>query len=332
MARKTTVWARRVAVALLLATAAIPAGAEGPGAPAPTEASWPRVDPGADKTLPPLHAAAARGETERMRQLLAAGNFITQPDRDGWTALHWAVHAGQADAVRFLLDHGADPNASYPGLHDYAGAPTDVWSRDRQVRDYKHSAETPLCVALGRDRLDIAQTLVQHGAKVEQRRRDGRTPLMFAAHWGRPKAVQFLLDRGAQVAAVDGYGWTALHWAAKTYQSQCAELLLRRGARPNAASTKARMLFGDTHWDAWRFPKGITPLGVAVTAKDRQTPAQESQRPTREQILTVKALIVGGASPAAKDGEGRTPRDRATRDWATQELADALRPGRSPRP
>jgi ankyrin repeat protein len=59
-----------------------------------------------------LHAAAANGDCECLRILLAADGraFIDTFDECGWTPLICAIRAGQAAAVQLLLKHGADVN------------------------------------------------------------------------------------------------------------------------------------------------------------------------------------------------------------------------------
>ena len=55
-----------------------------------------------------LIAAAARGDTARLQQHLAAGDDPNQRDGQGETALHRAVAAQQMDTAACLLAHGAD--------------------------------------------------------------------------------------------------------------------------------------------------------------------------------------------------------------------------------
>ena len=60
----------------------------------------------------PVYEAAAFGRIERLRRLLdddpAAANAWSP---DGFTALHLAIFGGSEEAVRLLLERGADPNA-----------------------------------------------------------------------------------------------------------------------------------------------------------------------------------------------------------------------------
>jgi ankyrin repeat protein len=79
--------------------------------------------------VPSLHAAAAEGDLQEVRSLIAAGTPVNMqitersPGYDGQTALMRAALRGHVDVARFLLDSGADPSIrDAKGLtaHDYA--------------------------------------------------------------------------------------------------------------------------------------------------------------------------------------------------------------------
>lgn len=60
----------------------------------------------------PAYEAAALGRIDRLRQLLEADPAAAnERSPDGFTALHLAIFGGDEDAVRLLLEKGADPNA-----------------------------------------------------------------------------------------------------------------------------------------------------------------------------------------------------------------------------
>src|SRR5690348_14775855 len=71
--------------------------------------------------LPPddelsIFEAAAFGRTERLTSILDADpSEATAVAADGFTALHLAVYAEQAEAVRLLIQHGADVDARSSG-------------------------------------------------------------------------------------------------------------------------------------------------------------------------------------------------------------------------
>lgn len=58
----------------------------------------------------PLHAAASGQHAEIVWLLIASGAPVNETQRHGWTALHSAVHNGDAESVRALLAAGADPS------------------------------------------------------------------------------------------------------------------------------------------------------------------------------------------------------------------------------
>jgi ankyrin repeat protein len=60
-----------------------------------------------DDELDIFHAAAF-GRIERLRELLDDANAFSE---DGFTPLHLAAYAEQAEAARLLIDAGADVNA-----------------------------------------------------------------------------------------------------------------------------------------------------------------------------------------------------------------------------
>jgi uncharacterized protein len=64
----------------------------------------------------PAYEAAAFGRIERLRRLLDEDPAAARSwSPDGFTALHLAIFGGSEEAVRLLLERGADPNALATG-------------------------------------------------------------------------------------------------------------------------------------------------------------------------------------------------------------------------
>lgn len=134
-----------------------------------------------------LHAAAARGEAQLIKTLIAKGE---KPDvRDGYarTPLHVAAYGGHHEAMRALVAAGANPNAL---------------ERDR------YDIVTIAAVANDVATLKVALEL-GCSAKNITSRYDG-TALIAAAHLGHVEVVRMLIGAGAPLDHVNNLGWTAL--------------------------------------------------------------------------------------------------------------------------
>ncbi len=124
--------------------------------------------------------AAAVGDGERLGQLLDEDpNLIGAWSGDGFAPLHLAAFFGRGDAVRLLLDRGADVDA--------------VARNDMEVQAL-HSA-----VAAGHR--DIVAALLVAGANPNARQQGGITPLMAAEGNDDTDLVRLLMDHGAEESA-----------------------------------------------------------------------------------------------------------------------------------
>ncbi|XP_050181677.1 ankyrin repeat domain-containing protein 39 isoform X2 [Myiozetetes cayanensis] len=100
-----------------------------------------------------IWAAARDGDEPRLLRLLERREDPGEPDRAGYTALHYASRNGHLGVCRMLLERGAPCDARTPG-----GA-------------------TPLHRACYCGHLAVSRLLLQHGADPAATDGDGRTPL-----------------------------------------------------------------------------------------------------------------------------------------------------------
>ncbi|HWH08373.1 MAG TPA: ankyrin repeat domain-containing protein [Candidatus Thermoplasmatota archaeon] len=132
--------------------------------------------------------AAMLGDERRVRDLAARDPAaVRRPTADGFPPLAAAAHFGRLDAMRALLELGADPAA----------------------RSANVLRNTPLHAACAGGREDAVRLLLERGAPVDAQDAGGHTPLMIAAANGLAGAVRLLLEKGADPARRSADGRTA---------------------------------------------------------------------------------------------------------------------------
>ena len=154
--------------------------------------------------------AATVGDEMRLREMLGDDAALANVyNADGWTPLHLAAHFGHTNAVRWLLDAGADV----------------------QARSRNDLANQPLhATTAGPAPVELLTLLLDAGADVNARQRGGFTPLQATAQNGNLAATQLLLARGADAQARTDDGQTALSFAQEGGHEAIIRLLREQGA------------------------------------------------------------------------------------------------------
>jgi len=200
-----------------------------------------------------------QGKTRGCKDAVGIWPDVDHPDNFERTPLHTASRCSQDDLVRFLLDHGADPSASYDqnetALHhaSHGGGPGVV----RLLLD--HGSDMNVRGKLGWDPLSNTA-----GGRYS----DGWTPFHRAVIYGSKEVVEVFLDYGADPNAPDRAHMTALHLATLNGRLEIVKTLLARGANPRA-----------------RTIEGKTPFEVAKTL-ERSPWGERHQYPQVMQLLS----------------------------------------------
>ncbi|MFC9848647.1 HEAT repeat domain-containing protein [Streptomyces sp. NPDC060223] len=137
--------------------------------------------------------------------------------------LRSAVRAGDAEAVRDLLDRGADPDAV-----DAGGLPV-------------------LCVAVAAYDEPVAEALVEGGADPDRVLPDGTTPLWRAIDGGSPAVFSAVLGKEPRLRLPGAARERLLVLARSWYETGVAEELRRRTGAPGTAAT-VRVQDGEYDW------------------------------------------------------------------------------------
>jgi hypothetical protein len=161
------------------------------------------------------------GDVEDMAAALATVRDVNVMARldytTGGTALYFASHRGQLEAVRWLLaQEGIDANRG----NTNGASPLHAASR------CGHEA--------------VVEALIAAGADVNHRDCWGNTALLSASAFGHPAIVQRLIAAGSRVNYVDTDGWTALDWAQAYHRPATVEVLLTHRAMPGTGTWATR--------------------------------------------------------------------------------------------
>jgi len=237
-----------------------------------------------------LMFAARVGDLASARLLIAAGANVNDADAWGVSAMVLAAHSGFTAMVEFLLDTGADANASGPGFTALHEA---IMRRDEKMVTalLAHGANpnTPLQTWTPERRssedFNFAPALV------------GATPLWLAARFAEPAVMRLLVAKGADPKFVLRNEYYVTDYNDRRTQATTALMAAlgidggRAWVRPNPAQHEALIL---------ESVKLTIELGVDVNAAntDGRTALDAARAFKLESV--VKFLVDHGATEGKK--------------------------------
>ncbi len=164
-------------------------------------------------------------------------------ERDGTSALHWAVRNDDLALIDRLIAAGADVNAA------------------------NRYGVTPISLACQNGSAAAVRRLVEAGVSANATGPLGETALHTCARTGVPEAAQVLLAHGASVDPGESWrGQTPLMWAAARKHPKMMRTLIAAGADTNARSTIIeweRQRTAEPR-EKWLPPGGLTSLLFAA--------------------------------------------------------------------
>lgn len=132
------------------------------------------------------------------------------PIKKGVILFQQAIRNNDVERILALLHQGNQVNIKHP-----------------------HDLSTPLHWAIRSQHNGILALLLEKGAELNAKNREGRTPLHEAILGGNSVAIDMLLAKGASINAQDKTGSTPLHLAALFGNISTIERLLEHGADMN---------------------------------------------------------------------------------------------------
>lgn len=271
----------------------------------------------------PLMHTAAFGSLEAMRLLIDKGADVNTRSAAGATALMWA--ATDLAKVRLLVERGADVNA--------------VSDSGRTVM---HLA------AMSDSSAPIVQFLHSRGAKADVVDKEGMTTLLAATVGNDTATIKQLVEAGVNVNAAGFLGLTPLMNAAGQGNLEAVRLLLGKGANVNAVSGPPDQKVQNGIIDLGQFTPLILagaqgPVGLVKALLDAgaNIDAQEARGMTalmyavttdHGDIEIAKTLISRGANVHLKSNAGETAANWTRKSGSVPLLALLQRSGGTPGP
>jgi Ankyrin repeats (3 copies)/Ankyrin repeat len=182
--------------------------------------------------------------------------------------LHTAVSVDDVEEVRNLITRGENVN----------------------LKDENYSNITPLFLAVENGNTEIAETLLNFGAKINVRDSSRQTPLMRLDEDASPELVDLLIRHGAKVNLIDNAKNNALILASRTVKPEVLQILINHTTNINAQNSDGR-----------------TALMEAADA---------------DNIGNVRALLQSGADVSLKNKDGESAMDLTTDEEIAKLLAD----------
>jgi ankyrin repeat protein len=189
----------------------------------------------------PLLQAIFSRQVPVLKLLLEKGADYTKANKEGFTALHFAVFTSSTEMVELLVAKNAplNGNANVIGATPLELAVSGGHKEIVEILIAKGAAidlkdgkgYTPLMKAVMTGRADIVLVLVAKGASLNEKDEMGSTPLLLASLTGQKVLAEWLIEKGSDVNAMNELGGTPASVAAREGHQEIADMLIAKGAK-----------------------------------------------------------------------------------------------------
>lgn len=140
----------------------------------------------AETSLTAFHRTVQKRQTHAFKACVQNfPEFVNKPGRGGVTAMGFGVIHDNDDAVRFLLENGAQVNVGMPEV-----------------------GRTPFMLAIARTNMKLARAVMEKRPNLNLQDLNGMSAGHFAVDTDQLEMVKFCVDHGSNLELTDSCGWT----------------------------------------------------------------------------------------------------------------------------
>jgi anti-anti-sigma factor len=220
------------------------------------------------------------GNLEAIKSLLDKGADPNIKDNQGKTALITACWWGNLEAIKLLLDKGADPN----------------------IKD--NQGNTAYVSAFTFGYMEVVKLLLEKNIDINAANHEGKTALIVASEKACVEIVKLLLDKGADPNIKNNQGNTAL---SSTSNLGVVKLLLDKGADPNIKDNQGNTAYVTAFtFGNMEVVKLLLEKDIDINAANHEGKTALIVASEKACVEIVKLLLDKGADPNIKNNQGNT--------------------------
>ncbi|MBI3874199.1 MAG: ankyrin repeat domain-containing protein, partial [Arcobacter sp.] len=189
---------------------------------------------------PAIHQAIATKNNQQLEALVKNGDDIEEHYSDylAWTPLIHAIQTGNIDAVRLLVNRGADIRKEYAGSNSLFLAANQgneemiklILSKGLDINSKNNLGETILFPITRTGKLPLVKYLLDNGANINAVNNEKANIMFTSATSGNVELLDFLIKKGLSANETIPTGITPIFNAVASGQQDALKFLIKNGA------------------------------------------------------------------------------------------------------
>jgi serine/threonine-protein phosphatase 6 regulatory ankyrin repeat subunit B len=260
-----------------------------------------------------LMIASRKGNTKVVHMLLEHGAYVNAQSSNGWSALMFANENGYENTAQILKKYGGKVYMQPDDSEMMKWLELVIACENSLTSDVDHLQKRGVNVNLIPSNQDLSalmvvsqcgniqmtKLLLEYGANVNLKNRNGWSALIFASESRQFEIADLLLDYGADVNLQSYDGTSALM---VSYLPKLSELFLDRGANINLKNNNgASAIFVAVQKGFIKLAKFLLEYGADVNEHDNEDTSTLMVAIKNENIETVKIFLDYGANINAQN-------------------------------